>query len=183
MLSGEAAFAQIGELLLAAILTRFQQHGISAPERVGLVPAPIVWDDCQCGQLAVTTPRIYGSAAPPLEGPAGGPTGAPVPTEALPWPPFLVGEYQAAVLRCATTDPVPTTRVLQAEFQAAHRDAYWTLVAVACELHRLLELEEIVDYQLGDQPFLPAQGGCQGAQLNLTVTVPFWCPCPQEATP
>ena len=67
--------------------------------------------------------------------------------------------------------------VLDTEAGQVHADAYWTMVGVACELQRMLQDDEIIDYSLADEPFLPAQGGRQGAQVNASVSVPFTCPC------
>jgi hypothetical protein len=178
VLTGPAAFTDLGGLLVDAVLARFRANGLEIPRTSGIVPAPVVWDDCQCGQLAVAVTRIVGSVDGRVEafGPDGGAGTAPPPTAAMPTPPFLLGELQVAMLRCA--DATPTQDTLTAEAGQVHADAYWTTVAVACELERLRKAGEIEDYGLRDQPFLPAQGGCQGAQVNAVVGVEFLCPCP-----
>lgn len=180
MLSGPVAFPTIGGYLADAVKARLQANGLEVPDRVGVVPAPIVADDCQCGLLAVAYGRIVGSHDGRTEAgtSAAGPQGGVFPTVALPWPSFLVGEFQVAVLRCADATGTPSAETLAAEADQVHADAYWTLVAVACELDRLKRTQEIEDYELRDDPFLPAQGGCQGAQVNAAVGVPFRCPCP-----
>lgn len=180
MLSGPAAFPTIGRYLVDAVTSRLRNAGLTVPDRASVVPAPIVADECECGLLAVAVARVVGSLDGRTEA-AGIPvtsTGQPIPTEAMPWPPYLLGELQVAVLRCATTDGVPTAQQLADEADEVHADSYWTTVAVVCELDRLRRAKEIEDYLFGDEPFLPAQGGCQGAQVNVSVGVPFLCPCP-----
>lgn len=177
MLSGASAFPTVARYLLEAVVGRYQAAGLSVPDRVGLVPAPIVADDCDCGQLAAAFPRI----SPSVDGRvSGGPgdVGVPEPpTVAIPTPPFLVAELQVAILRCATTQPTPSMETLAAEAGGVQADAYWTLVGVMCELQRLHAADLIEDYRFLEQPFLPAQGGCQGSQVNAQVSVPFLCPC------
>ena len=177
MLSGPAAFTDLGGLLVDAVLARFRTQGLEIPRTSGVVPAPVVWDDCACGQLAVAVTRISPSVNGQIEAFGGDPgTGLPpAPTVAMPTPPFLLGELQVAVLRCA--DATPTQETLTREAAQVHADAYWTTLAVVCELKRLREADEIEDYQLRDQPFLPAAGGCQGAQVNAAVAINFACPC------
>ena len=175
MLSGPAAFPAIGQRLVDAVLARFAAKGIEPPDRAGVVPAPIAADDCQCGLLAVAVARIVPSQDGKVEGVA---QEFPPPTAAQPWMPFLLGEFQVAVLRCATTEATPSARTLSTEASGVHADAYWTMVAVVCELDRLRRAGDIEDYAVREQPFLPAQGGCQGPQLNVAVSVEFLCPCP-----
>jgi hypothetical protein len=179
VLSGPSAFPTIGRQLVDAVTARLQANGLTVPDRASITPAPIVWDDCQCGLLAVAVPRIFGShdGRAEITAAAAGPQGAPIPTSALPSPSFLVGEFQVAVLRCADATGTPSADTLAAEASEVHADGYWALVAVACELQRLREAGEIEDYTIGDTPFLPTQGGCQGAQVNATASVPFRCPC------
>jgi hypothetical protein len=175
MLTGDDAFGTLGQHLVDAVLAQFAAKGIEPPDRAGVVPAPIVADDCQCGLLAVAVARITPSQDGKVEGLA---AEVQPPTAAQPWMPFLLGELQVAVLRCATTEATPSARTLSAEATGVHADAYWTMVAVVCELNRLRQAGEIEDYSVRDQPFLPAQGGCQGPQLNVGVSVDFRCPCP-----
>lgn len=183
MLTGPTAFPVLGGLLVDAVLARFRAEGLTLPPRAGIVPAPIVADDCQCGLLAVAVPRIYGSDVA-LQDPIGGgvPTGpgagTPYPADEIPT--FLNGEFQVVIMRCADipNDGVPSAETLVREATEVHADAYWVQVAVSCELVRLTRAGEIVDYAIGDQPFIPNQGGCQGGQYNVTAAVQNVCPCP-----
>lgn len=180
MLTGPTAFPVLGGLLVDAVLARFRANSITIPQTYGVVPAPVVWDDCSCGQLAVAFTRISPSVNGQIESFGGdaGTGGPPIPTAAMPTPRFLLGELQVAVLRCADASGDPSSATLAREAAQVHADAYWTTVAVVCELKRLREADEIEDYQLRDQPFLPSQGGCQGAQVNAAVAVNLNCPCP-----
>ena len=183
MLSGPTAFTDLGDLLLAAVAARLRDNGLDVPGRIAVVPSPIVADDCQCGLLAVAVPRIYGSDIA-LQDPGGGGVaagpgaGTPYPADEV--PSFLNGELQVAVMRCTDIPPdgTPTAETLAREAIEVHADAYWVQVAVSCELARLTRIGEIIDYALGDQPFIPNQGGCQGGQYNVTVAVNATCPCP-----
>src|SRR5215216_5949451 len=181
MLSGPTAFTDLGDLLLAAVAARLRDNGLDVPGRIAVVPAPIVADDCQCGLLAVAVPRIYGSDIA-LQDPAGGGVsagpGAATPYPADEIPTYLNGELQVALMRCADIpdDGVPSVETLTREAVEVHADAYWVQVAVSCELARLARAGEIIDYALGDQPFIPNQGGCQGGQYNVTAAVQNECP-------
>jgi hypothetical protein len=183
MLSGPSAFVLVADNLLVAVRARLAENGVDIPNRIAVVPSPIVADDCQCGLLAVAVPRIYGSDTP-LQDPSGGAVpagpgaGSPYPADEI--PSFLNGELQVAIMRCADIPPdgTPSAETLAAEAVQVHADAYWVQVAVSCELARLKAVREIDDYALGDQPFIPNQGGCQGGQYNVTVAVPAECPCP-----
>lgn len=180
MLTGPTAFPTIGQNLLDAVVARFRTEGVTVPQTVGLVPAPVVWDDCDCGQLSVAVSRIVGSQDGRLEsfGPEGGiGGGAAVPTRVMPTPPFLIGEFQVSVLRCSDASGDPSAVTLEAEARRGFADVHWTTVAVACELQRMLTVDDIEDYSLRDQPFLPSSGGCQGAQVNAAVSVNLFCPC------
>ena len=179
MLTGPTAFPVLGGLLVDAVLARFRANGVTIPQTYGVVPAPDVWDDCSCGQLAVAFTRISPSVNGQIEAfGADTGTGLPAgPTVTMPTPPFLLGELQVAMLRCADTSGDPSSETLAREAAEVHADAYWTTLAVVCELKRLREAGEIEDYQLRDQPFLPAAGGCQGAQINAAVAINLNCPC------
>src|SRR5215216_2257331 len=182
MLSGPTAFTDLGDLLLAAVAARLRDNGLDVPGRIAVVPSPIVADDCSCGLLAVAVPRIYGSDVA-LQDPGGGGVaagpgfGTPYPADEV--PSFLNAEIQVAVMRCADIPPdgTPTAGTLAREAGEVHADAYWVQVAVSCELARLTRTGEIIDYALGDAPFIGPSGGCQGAQFNVTAAVPFLCPC------
>jgi hypothetical protein len=182
MLTGPTAFPVLGGLLVEAVLARFRANSVVTPPVAGVVPAPIVWDNCDClegGQLSVAVTRIAPSVNGQIESFGGdtGTGGPPIPTAAMPTPRFLLGELQVAVLRCADASGDPSSETLAREAAQVHADAYWTTLAVVCELKRLREADEIEDYQLRDQPFLPAAGGCQGAQVNAAVAINFSCPC------
>jgi hypothetical protein len=182
MLSGPAAFTDIGGYLLTAVEVRLRENGLEIPNRIAVVPSPIVADDCSCGLLAVTVSRIYGSDID-LQDPVGGGVtsgpgfGTPYPADEIPT--ILNGELQVAIMRCASIpdDGTPDAETLAQEAVEVHSDAYWVQVAVACELARLKRTREIEEYALGDAPFIGPQGGCQGAQFNVTASVPFLCPC------
>ncbi len=182
MLSGPSAFVLVADNLLVAVRARLAENGVDIPNRIAVVPAPIVADDCQCGLLAVAVPRVFASDVM-LQDPGGGGVpagpgaGTPYPADEV--PSFLNAEMQVALMRCATIpdDGTPTAEQLAAEASQVHTDAYWVQVAVSCELARLVRTDQILDYTLGDQPFIPNQGGCQGGQYNVTVAVPNECPC------
>ena len=89
------------------------------PDRHGVVPGAIAWDECDCGILAVSVAQVFLSESFPDQ--AARPVGN---CDA----PYEVGEVVIQVVRCAPNpeDPLtaPTVAELDASAQEVLRDAY-----------------------------------------------------------
>jgi hypothetical protein len=146
------------------------------PERVCVVPGAIAWDDCQCGQLAVTVTRLYPSNRFPQE--LSG-QGSDVPSRC--GAALLGVDLTVQVVRCAPSptdaDPAVACAALEATAQMVLDDAYWTRVGVVCCLRDLEDETTITDWLVRAQTPAGPQGGCVGSDLAVTVAVPYDCPC------
>ncbi|MER7488716.1 hypothetical protein ABTY20_22985 [Streptomyces sp. NPDC126497] len=161
MIAGAARWYTVGSRIVAAV-----RDGLSSkPSRVGLVPGEIAWDSCDCGgMLAVTLSRLYLSDAFPEE------------TETVNGacqPPYEVGQYTVAVVRCAPNpdgiESAPAADELDAAAGLLLQDATEMLGAVATLLCRLKEGDEVLDYLVTPVEPVGPEGGCVG--VNLTVRV------------
>src|SRR5262245_20690775 len=112
-------FYTLGVALRDCAADRISAEGLPAPDRVVFTVGEIAWDDCPCGQLAVTLVEVFPADTPPT------------PILSL-WrkcpPSSVVAHYVAEILRCAhattgTGDP-PTPADLATDAQLAVRDAW-----------------------------------------------------------
>lgn len=138
------------------------------PDRSGVVPASIAWDECDCGLLAVTYAQIYPSETFPdlLLNPAGNCDAS-----------QEVGELIIQLLRCAPNpgtdalgnDLSPSVAALDASAQEILRDAYEMITSVRTTLCQMLEDRDILDYLM--RPLVPQgpSGGCVGNELRVFV--------------
>lgn len=138
------------------------------PDRSGVVPAAIAWDECDCGLLAVTYAQIYPSEVFPdlLNNPSGNCDAS-----------VEVGELVIQLIRCAPnpgTDPLgndlaPSVSALDASAQEILRDAYELITSVRTTLCQFEEDRDISAYLL--RPLVPQgpSGGCVGNELRVFV--------------
>lgn len=134
------------------------------PDRVGVVPGAIAWDDCQCGQLVVSLARIYESDAFPSE------LGQVINCPAA----LLVGELIVQIIRCV---PLPADNeisvpivALQESAATVTTDAWTTIQTVSCELQVMRDDDrDIYDYLVQSQQVVGPEGGCVGSELHVLV--------------
>lgn len=146
-------------------------EGLEAPARSVVTVGEIAWDDCPCGQLAVTLVEIFPADTPPN------------PALSL-WarcpPRTLVAHYIAEILRCAhgTTgvQSPPTPAQLAADALGAVKDAWAVRQGIGCCLREQTTARNITDYVIGGQKMAGPAGGCVGSDLDVYVVLPL-CGC------
>lgn len=146
-------------------------EGLPAPARSVVTVGEIVWDECPCGQLAVSLAEVFPADTPPN------------PSLSL-WarcpPTSFVAHYVAEILRCAhgttgVTSP-PTPAQLAADALLAVRDAWAVRQGIACCLKTQAAARNIADYVIGGQRMAGPAGGCVGSDLDVYVVLPL-CGC------
>lgn len=136
------------------------------PDRHGVVPGAIAWDECDCGLLAVSVAQVY-------------------PSETFPDPltrkvsnvcdaPWEVGELVIQVVRCAPNpdglEP-PTVAELDASAQEVLRDAYELLKGASVRLCEMNRDRDIADFLLRPLTAQGPSGGCVGNELRAYVAL------------
>ena len=139
-----------------------------------LTAGSIVWDDCQCGQLSVTVPRIYNSQRFPVETVEDGNASA----CGLP---YLVMDVLISVLRCAPAIApkalAPTCDNMLGAALIWHEDAQAVRRALGCCLRDMTEMDDILSFTLGPTVAVGESGGCVGFEITVKVGLPN-CLCP-----
>jgi hypothetical protein len=136
------------------------------PDRHGVVPGAIAWDECDCGLLAVSVARVFLTETFPdeLSRRIGNACDAP----------WEVAEVVIQVVRCAPNpddiDP-PTTAELAASAQEVLRDAYQMLKAVSVKLCEMNRDREISDFMVRPLTAQGPSGGCVGNELRAYVAL------------
>jgi hypothetical protein len=129
---------------------------VGAPERRCVVyGGQLVWDDCDCGLLAVHVPRIYLSATFP------NPLFAPTPCDV----PFTVAEYVVTILRCVPQpdhqgNPPPCSEITPAA-KRDFLDRSAVMRGVQCCL------ADMRMTAVGDQLAIGEAGTCAGSELHV----------------
>lgn len=161
MITGAARWYTVGSRIVAAV-----RDGLSSkPGRAGLVPGEIAWDSCDCGgMLAVSLSRLYLSEVFPEESET---------VSGACQPPYEVGQYTVAVVRCAPNpdgvEAFPPADELDTAAGLLLQDATEMLDSVAALLCRMREDDEVLDYLVTPVEPVGPEGGCVG--VNLTVRV------------
>jgi hypothetical protein len=137
------------------------------PDRSGVVPGAIAWDECDCGLLAVSVAQVYPSELfpDPLTRKVGSVCDAP----------WEVAELVVQVVRCAPNPDdlnAPTVAELDASAQEVLRDAYEMLRAVSIRLCEMNRDRDIADFMLRPLTAQGPTGGCVGNELRGLVALP-----------
>ncbi len=168
VIRGPEAFHEIAWLVLNQINTDL---GGNAVDRVTVYPGDIAWDDCECGMLAASVGRVYGSDSFPAEAQVSACAAS-----------SLVGALTFAVVRCAPQPPdggiAPGAAELDDAARLAVADKWHLIGAVACTLAQLVDGDHPA--RLGDtimdsltQPAVNVgpQGDCVGSQITALVQI------------
>lgn len=131
------------------------------------VPGQIAWDDCTCGQLALSVGDTYLS------------TQFPAPATAQPQdkcgPPFWAAPITISVLRCAPgydhNQNPPTCEALATASMILESDRVALLQSVACCLKAMYDAHTIAAYTIGVIATVGPDGGCVGVNMNITVGI------------
>ncbi|MDJ1137925.1 hypothetical protein [Streptomyces iconiensis] len=161
MIHGPLRWYEVAERLRAAVHDALTDK----PQRSGVVPGAIAWDECDCGLLAVSVGPIVWSDEFPDEATTRTANCNPV---------YEAAEIIVQVARCAPSpqgqDMAPTVAALDAAAQAVARDAYETRCAVLTALVGMVD-EDIRDYFLRPQTPQGPAGGCVGTELRVSVAL------------
>lgn len=163
MITGSSKWYTVAETLRLAVHAELTVK----PDRSGVVPGAIAWDECDCGLLAVSVARIFLTETFPdeLSRRIGNACDAP----------YEVGEIVIQVVRCAPNpdDPLtaPTTAELDASAQEVLRDAYEMLRAASVTLCEMNAAREISDFMLRPLTAQGPSGGCVGNELRAYVSL------------
>ena len=164
MITGELKWYTVAETLRQAVHTELTVK----PDRSGVVPGAIAWDECDCGLLAVSIARIFLTETFPdeLTRRVGNACDAP----------WEVGEIVIQVIRCVpgATDQTlaPTVAELDASAQGLARDAYEMLKAVSVKLCEMNDARDISDFMLRPLVAQGPTGVCGGSELRAYVALP-----------
>ncbi|KAB2976043.1 hypothetical protein F8R89_31035 [Streptomyces sp. SS1-1] len=164
MISGADKWYTVAETLRQAVHAELT----TTPQRSGVVPGAIAWDECDCGLLAVSVAQIY-------------------PTETFPDPltrrvgnacdaPWEAAEIVVQVVRCAPNpdDPMtaPTTTELDTSAREVLRDAQEMMRALSVTLCQMNADRDIADFILRPLIAQGPAGGCVGNEVRAIVSLP-----------
>jgi hypothetical protein len=154
-----------------------------APDRKAVVTgSELVWDQCECGLLAVLTPRIFLSDSFPVVKQAG-------PFNRCHGAIWTVVQYQVSILRCVAqpegTAEAPLASAMTQDSMIDLEDRWAVRRGVECCLAAEAEAHPGTAplYLLGEQLALGEGGKCAGSQLEVLVALKNCEPCGPEAEP
>lgn len=141
------------------------EMGIELPNRVCAVPgSEIAWDDCECGQLAILTSRIFPSLNFPIEFADDG-------RQSNCGTPYLVVQLQISMTRCVPganqNGKPPTCEALAAATLHSYEDAYAVLQGTSCCVRQMKNDLNIAEFLVGAQDFVGPAGRCAGSTTNV----------------
>ncbi|WP_119580442.1 hypothetical protein [Streptomyces europaeiscabiei] len=164
MITGPLKWYTVAETLRVAV----HDELTSKPDRSGVVPGQIAWDECDCGLLAVSVARIFLTETFPDELSRRVGNGCDAPWE--------VAEVVIQVIRCVPGADgqalAPTVAELDASAQEVLRDAYEMLEAVSVKLCQMNAAREISDFMLRPLTAQGPTGVCGGNELRAYVSLP-----------
>lgn len=166
--TGRLIFFDVASILVSGISAMLAGTIGGTPNRACVVPGAIAWDQCDCGQLAISASRWFYSENFPIDTGPG--------TQTTPcMMPYLVGEFVIQLIRCM---PSPEGRDLFVEcsrLSAAARilieDAYVVLDSTKTILCGLRADDVISDFTFSEQTSIGPEGGCGGTELRVLVGV------------
>lgn len=157
------------------------------PERVCVTAGLIAWDECECGQLAVSMLRKNEVNTP----------NQPRAASANPGrrecgPPLMQMDFLVSMVRCAPIGPEndeggfgpPSCEQLDDAARIADEDAWAVMAGTVCCLtaavrDRLPNGTKLYqDFTIGTQSFVGPEGACMGSELPVSVIIDNGCyPC------
>lgn len=163
MITGPLKWYTVAATIEAAVYAELTTE----PDRHGVVPGSIAWDECDCGLLAVSVAQVFLTETfpDPLTRKVGSVCDAP----------YEVGEIVIQVVRCAPNPDnqggPPTVAELDASAQEVLRDAYEMLRATSIELCEMNTARDIADFMLRPLTAQGPSGGCVGNELRAYVAL------------
>lgn len=163
MISGDDKWNQVATLLNNAVYAALTNK----PDRSGVVPGAIAWDDCQCGLLATAWAQNFLSDNFPeqvnqVTGNCG--------------PAWDVSEFVIQIVRCAPSPDsaanAPSTLSLASAALLMDQDGNQMQRAVSVLLCQLKEDYSIVEYFINPRTPQGPDGACVGSELRVLVALP-----------
>lgn len=144
-----------------------------APDRVcHVVPGEIAWDACECGQLALSSSRLFPSRTFPTSA-ADDPT---IPNCGVS---FLIADITISMTRCVPISDEegnpPTCDALGDSALVMYEDGAAVLNATICFLNEEKDSYRIADWTLGELTYVGPQGECAGVELNVKIAFTGLC--------
>lgn len=136
------------------------------PNRVCIYPGDVAWDECECGMLALTTTRIFGSQTFPIEGiPGVGISNCGLP--------YMVAELEITMLRCVPSiqqgKRPPSCAQLSDAAKIMYEDAFAVWQGTLCCLREMKSQGFLAEYALAAQSFTGPQGLCAGSTMSINM--------------
>lgn len=163
--------------LVDAVLAGLDGSVGGKPCRVVHATVGLIADDaCNCGQLAATVPRLFGSIRPPVE--------AQDYDDAYPCGmPYLVVASLLRLTRCVpgsdpNTGAPPTPAALEAAARVAEADKLVLRTATVCKLVELANAGTIMGFNVRPVEAVGPSGLCAGAQMQVM----WWVTNPECGT-
>jgi len=166
---------ELGEHLRDCILPYLEGTTSGLPARVCVTTGEIAWDDCECGQLAISLTNQYETASFPApwsgeENQGVGKCG----------PPLFVFQYTISMTRCSPTgegDDPPTCEELGAAARVTVEDAWAVRAGLMCCMCAGVRRQpdtgrKLFDrYWIGPQEEVGPGGMCQGSSITVAIAV------------
>lgn len=162
----EYTIFNLSKMLLDCIETALAAAGLPIPCRICAVPGEIAWDDCEGGQLAVSTVQEFPSEQFPLAAFERG-------VNSSCGLPYLVAELTFSLTRCVSIPKgaalSPACADLEADSLLLHRDSYWMRNALSCCLRDLKNSYTILEYIVGASERVGPEGRCAGNVVTVSI--------------
>lgn len=160
MITGPSKWYAVAETLRMAV----HNNLTVIPDRSGVVPGAIAWDECDCGLLAVSVNQIFPSEVFPelLTNPSGACDAS-----------IEVGEFVIQLIRCAPQPEgqgvSPSVAALNESAVAILLDAYEMIQGARGQLCAMESNGDIYDFILRPLTAQGPSGVCVGNELRILV--------------
>lgn len=167
LITGNDRWNQVGVLLNQAVVSALTSAGFPLPDRSGVVPGAIAWDDCTCGILATSWSMTYLTSSFPTEAST---------VEGNCDAPEEATEYVIQLIRCApgpdSNGNAPTVKELADAALLMSTDGNIMGRAVSVLLCQMKEQGQIWDYMVSRRTAQGPEGMCVGNEQRVLVGLP-----------
>jgi hypothetical protein len=163
------AIFEIASAVVTGVATDLALTPAGAPDRIEIVNGAVAWDECACGDLLLSVPRVYSSKDFPQPNSDSRTRCVDV---------LIVAEMTLDIVRCVPTPDdngsPPTAADIIVAAATAFTDLSVVRDSVKCILDDLFNTGQIQDYLVGMSTPLGPSGGCGGSELDFFVS---WLGC------
>lgn len=166
---------ELAEHLMECVRPYLEGTSSGLPERMCITTGDIAWDECECGQLAISLTNQYETAEFPA-----------------PWsgeqnqgvgkcgPPLYAFQYTVSILRCSPqsdTQAPPPCSAINAAARVTIEDAWAVRAGIMCCMCAGVRRDPTTGrkkferYWVGPQEEVGPEGMCQGSALTVVVGV------------